>query len=642
MSSLFANIARPDWARGIVTAALLVAALWLLSACSQRTNSSHGTAAGFEPLWDKLVVEVAAFEEQQPSGIAVNSEGRVFVSFPWWGSQPSPAVAEIAEDGTLQPYPSKYWNDWDGKGGPSALRGFVCAQAMYVDHDDFLWVLDTGNPRNRTGVVIAGPKLFKINTLDNSIAQVFYFDHKRDFTRSSYLSDFRVDSDRQVAYITDSARGTIYVVDLKTRQTHHVLLGDPSTTADAAVIARVGSQEWRTYMGWAPQVNVSGVELSADGDWLYYHTMSGRRIYRVPTNVLRDERISDATRSAAIEDLGTTGSVIDGMWLDEEENLYLAAIEKDAIYVRRPTGSIETFVADPRLKWPDSMAMGPDGYLYFTTSMRHLHKPYRLVSQIEDPHYVMKASPEKVARANVTRKLADERHAEASHYAGEASKAEKFAKIAEAKAKKELLKAKAVLEAAEAAKLAAQKRSEAHTLSVSKIDEAADKQTQAAKQATKLSKMADQQAIDAKKAADEAKKAAEIARRLADAATKKAEQMRALQAKAKLSAEEAEQAKRLHKAAIAQAAAAQKAAEQAEANAASMDADAKEALRLAKEARDLAERERVAAENLRELANQARQAAAFAERLATEAEFAEINPPKADGIETVEVPTTTD
>ena len=214
MNTRSTSLMNTPTAQGLVTGAILVVAVLLLSACS--SNKGHGTADGFTPKWEKLVVEVAAFDGKQPAGIAVSQTGRVFVTFPWWNDRPEASVAELLPDGTLAAFPSTYWNDWDGKSGPSALRGFVCAQAMYVDNNDFLWILDAGNPGVDGRVVTAGPKLFKIDLSDDSIAQVFYFDHKRDFTRTSYLSDFRVDSDRQTAYITDSTRGTIYVVDLKT------------------------------------------------------------------------------------------------------------------------------------------------------------------------------------------------------------------------------------------------------------------------------------------------------------------------------------------------------------------------------------------------------------------------------------------
>ncbi|MBX2850166.1 MAG: SMP-30/gluconolactonase/LRE family protein [Phycisphaeraceae bacterium] len=627
-------------AQGLVTGAILIVAVLLLSACS--STKGHGTSAGFTPKWEKLVVEVAAFEGKQPAGIAVSRTGRVFVAFPWWNDRPEASVAELKPDGTLASFPSTYWNDWDGRSGPSALRGFVCAQAMYVDQNDFLWILDAGNPGVDGRVVTAGPKLFKIDLSDDSIAQVFYFDHKRDFTRTSYLSDFRVDSDRQTAYIADSTRGTIYVVDLKTRQTHHVLLGDPTTTADAGVIARVGSRDWRNFAGIAPQVNVSGIELSADGDWLYYHTMSGRRIYRVPTNVLRDERTANAVRSASIQDLGPTGSVIDGMWLDQDDNLYLAAIERDAIIVRRPNGAIETFVADPRLKWPDSLAMGPDGYLYFTTSMKHLRQPYRLTDQVQDPYFVMKASPDKVARANVTRQIADEKQQEAMWYAMQASEAERLAKIAKEQAERERREAQARADLAAAADGTALTSAQLHDQKMTETEKAAEAQAKAAKQAVALAKLASKQAGEAETAAEKARQAAEIARRLAEAAAKKAEQTRLAQAQAQQGAAQAELARREHQQAVAEAAAAAEAAARAEAVAKSLHDEAARAGELARQAEQLAEKERLAAARLREQALGARTAAALAERIAQDAEFAEINGDPDPVTGTADVPTTTD
>ena len=161
---------RPFYAQRIfqVTAAVIAASVSaLLVSCA-----SHETAADFEPEWEKLVVEVARFPKAQPTGVAVSSTGRVFVNFPYWDKRPGVSVAELDADGILNPFPSRSWNRWDGKSATSALRSFVSAQALYVDSDDFLWALDSGSPRQESGVVVAGPKLFKIDLHDNSIAQV--------------------------------------------------------------------------------------------------------------------------------------------------------------------------------------------------------------------------------------------------------------------------------------------------------------------------------------------------------------------------------------------------------------------------------------------------------------------------------------
>lgn len=513
---------------------------------------------------------------------------------------------------------------------------------MYVDSDDHLWVLDAGNPGIGGRVVTAGPKLFKIDLEDDTIAQVFFFDHKRDFTRNSYLSDFRVDTERQTAYITESARGTIYVVELKTRRTHHVLLGDPTTTADSGFVATVGSHEWRTFAGSIPQVNVSGIELSSNGDWLYYHTMSGRRIFRVPTQVLRDTRVSDATRSAAIEDLGPTGSVIDGMWLDAEDNLYLAAIERDAIIVRRPSGSIETFVADPRLKWPDSLAMGPNGYLYFTTSMRHLREPYRITDQTDEPYFVMKASPDKVAHANVTRQIAKDKLEEAAWYADQSEAAKRLAQEAAKQAEAERRAALARADLARLAQRDAELSATRHGESVRNLEVAAGEQAKAARQAATLAALAKEQALDARDAAEEAREAAAIARRLAKVAKKKVEQTRQAQADAELGAEQAKERKAEHEQAMAQAKLAAQAAADAEEAAGTFAREASEAAELANRAEALARRELEAAEQLTQRATEARTAAALAERLATDAEYAEINGTNSPVTGTADVPTTTD
>jgi sugar lactone lactonase YvrE len=66
-----------------------------------------------------------------------------------------------------------------------------------------------------------------------------------------------------------------------------------------------------------------------------------------------------------------TGAV-DGMLMDADNNLYLTALEQNAILRYRPAGdAMETIAQDDRIQWPDSMDISPDGFLYFTASQIH-------------------------------------------------------------------------------------------------------------------------------------------------------------------------------------------------------------------------------------------------------------------------------
>lgn len=342
---------------------------------SVRDETSTSFAEGHHP----LLVELARFEAETPAGVAVSSDGRVFIAFPWLDRQPAAAVGELLAGGEVTPYPNLTWNQWDGDPGPSALRAIVSAQALTItreSHGEFLWVLDSGNPRQR-GVVLGGPKLFKIDLADDNVAQVIYLDHERDLAPHSQLSDLRVDPATHTAYLSDTHRGALVVVDLKQRRTRTVLLGHDSTRAEPGVVLHTAlkAPDSRGRLDTPP--GVAGVELSADGAWLYYHALAGRTLYRACTAVLRDAKLGPEAVAAAVENLGATGSVIDGMTLNRETGeLYLTALEANAIFVRRNTGRIEPLVSDARLRWPDSVALASDGYLFVTASSKQFKRPF--------------------------------------------------------------------------------------------------------------------------------------------------------------------------------------------------------------------------------------------------------------------------
>ena len=59
---------------------------------------------------------------------------------------------------------------------------------------------------------------------------------------------------------------------------------------------------------------------------------------------------------------------MDGLGEDAQGRVYLTDYENNAIRRRGTDGSYEIIAQDPRMIWPDTIALGHDGYLYFTAN----------------------------------------------------------------------------------------------------------------------------------------------------------------------------------------------------------------------------------------------------------------------------------
>jgi sugar lactone lactonase YvrE len=285
------------------------------------------------------------------------------------------SVGEISESGEAVPFPDEQWNDWDASGPPG--DHLICVQSVYVDSDDNLWILDPASAYLE-GVVPGGAKLLKVDLTRNEVIAKIVFD-ENVAPRASYLNDVRVDTDKSVAYITDSGLGALIVVDLTTGKSRRLLSGHPSTKSEDIVLT-VGGEEWRVG-GRTPQIHSDGLALDRDGEFLYYQALTGRTLYRINTRWLLDPTLSETELGAKVESMGTTGAA-DGIEFGPGDYLYLTAIEDNAVNVFAGLGTVKTVVQDSRLLWPDSFAQGPDGYLYVTTSQLHLGadrtEPYRI------------------------------------------------------------------------------------------------------------------------------------------------------------------------------------------------------------------------------------------------------------------------
>jgi sugar lactone lactonase YvrE len=332
-----------------------------------RAIPASGPVATTAPAGSRLQ-EVATFEHQV-TGVAVSEDERVFVCFPRWTEDVPVSVAEV-RNGEVHPYPDAEWNAWRNAyaGTRSPAEHFVCVQSVVADGRGSLWALDPAAPA--LGFLVpGGPKLVRIDLATDRVAEVLHFD-ERAAPQGSYLNDVRFSPDGRFAYVTDSgARGALVVVDLATGAERRVLDGHPSTQAEEGVVVTIHGEELRHPDGRTPRIAADGIALSPDGRHLYWQALTGRTLYRVPTEVLHDPGASVTEVESLVERVGENG-VADGLLIDPRGRMYVSALQEDAIKVRDGE-ELAVLLQDPALRWPDTFALGPDGALYVTASRIH-------------------------------------------------------------------------------------------------------------------------------------------------------------------------------------------------------------------------------------------------------------------------------
>lgn len=318
--------------------------------------------------------QVFEFRDAMPTGVTVTEQGRIFVNFPRWGDEVPFTVGEI-RDGRVVAYPNLEINHEDAA---HPERGFSSVQSVVADGRGRVWVLDTAAP-GFAAPKAGGAKLVAIDLATNKVVKTVVFP-ANVMLKTTYVNDMRFDfriGKEGVAYVTDSSLsgpGGIIVIDLASGKARRRLSGDRTTSADPDFVPVVEGETMlsRNADGTTRRFTVAsdGIALSPDGETLYYTPLSSRHLFSVPTRLLRDPAVSEARLSAAVKDLGEKGAS-DGLESDAAGTVYAGDYEHNSIRQRGADGSWKTLVHDPRLLWPDTMSVGPDGYLYVVANQLH-------------------------------------------------------------------------------------------------------------------------------------------------------------------------------------------------------------------------------------------------------------------------------
>ena len=314
------------------------------------------------------------------TGVAVPQDGRVFATFPRMDTDTIPYSLAVVSGAAATPWPNTTWNTWDPTQNLDPKTHFISVQGLYLDSNNFLWVLDSASPQMR-GVVSNGAKLLKFDPVSGQLVQGIYFDNTVVYP-GSYLNDVRVDATKNYAYLSESGQGALIVVNLTTGRARRLLSNDASTKSENLILT-VESRVWRNNSGMLPSVNVDGIALTPAHDYLYYHATTARGLYRIGTQYLQDETLTASQLASHIEHVADTNPS-DGMGFDPKGNLYLTDITENAVQRITPDNKTQLVAQNTQLKWPDSYGIGAsDGALYVTTSQLHIPRkqrtePYRL------------------------------------------------------------------------------------------------------------------------------------------------------------------------------------------------------------------------------------------------------------------------
>jgi len=221
-------------------------------------------------------------------------------------------------------------------------------------------------------VVSQGPKLVRIDLASDKVTQTIAFDEDAA-PQGSYLNDVRFSNDGKYAFITDSGvKGALLVVDLAAGKTARVLDGHPSTQMKKGLNVTADGKVLRRPDGRGVEFSADGIELSKDGDYLYWQAIKGDQLYRIPTAALVGDGLHGKDVSDLVEHYGSNG-VNDGLLIARgTDDMYLSSVQDNAIKVRKlaegPQAEARVVVQDERLRWPDTFSQGPDGAIYVTTS----------------------------------------------------------------------------------------------------------------------------------------------------------------------------------------------------------------------------------------------------------------------------------
>lgn len=289
----------------------------------------------------------------EPLGnVAVAPDGQIFFTAHPEGRPRGPKLLRAAGGRGLP---------WPDEATQARLRTPL---GLRVDGQGRLWVVDHGLHG------LHGARLFVFDVASGALLAEHALP-REVAPWGSMVQDLSVAPDGRAVVLADISalprRPALIVLNVQTGAWRRVLEGHPA----------LAPQDWRVvtprgalaFLGGlvTPKLGLDGLAVSRDGQHLVFAAMAHDTAWRVPMAALLDPALPADALAAQVEAIGPKPQN-DGLSTDAEGNVLLSDVEHQAILRLSPDGELVTLLRSERLRWPDGLGFGPEGWLYVADS----------------------------------------------------------------------------------------------------------------------------------------------------------------------------------------------------------------------------------------------------------------------------------
>jgi sugar lactone lactonase YvrE len=254
-------------------------------------------------------------------------------------------------------------------------EGLKSVLGFEIDRNNIMWILDQGHIAGEPSG-LEDEKLILWDITKNKEIKSYIFSPEDSDKTSSFLNDIVVDNDTGFAYITDSGiysdplDGGLIIYDSQGNQARRIFDASSLTNDDPNFVFNMSNRP--VTKNGEMRTGANGIALTGDKKTLYWTNEASNLLYSIPTVLLRDFSLPEATLKSAVK-IMVLPSNTDGLTSDRNNNIYLTALLLNGVLkLDTTTGRISRFVYHPEMVWPDTFAWHPDGSLYLLSNHLNL------------------------------------------------------------------------------------------------------------------------------------------------------------------------------------------------------------------------------------------------------------------------------